>query len=93
VDTKKQNPPDERFCWFTGPDPAVTQAERYSDQVTADIKGKPLVPAQGIATTGTAMASGKRVVRFFVSYAHANKVLVDALVKELSTHFASSARY
>src|SRR6185503_16350371 len=47
VDTKKQNPPEERECWFTGPDPAVTQAEHYSEQVTADIQGKPFVPAQG----------------------------------------------
>jgi WD40 repeat protein len=93
VDTKKQNPPAERVCWFTGPDPAVTQAERYSDQVTSDIKGKPLVHAQGIATTGTAMASGKRVVRFFVSYSRADKQLVDALVKDLNAHFGSSARY
>ncbi|HEX8702735.1 MAG TPA: TIR domain-containing protein [Myxococcaceae bacterium] len=93
VDTAEQNPPAERICWFTGPDPAVSQAERYSDQVTADIKGKPFVAAQGITTTGTAMASGKRVVRFFVSYAHANKQLVNALVKELTAHFASSARY
>ncbi|HYO51816.1 TIR domain-containing protein, partial [Archangium sp.] len=93
VDTKKQNPPAERFCWFTGPDPAVMQAERYSEQVTADVAGKPFVHSRGIATTGTAMASGKRAVRFFVSYAHDNRQLVEALVKELSTHFAASARY
>ncbi|MGZ3458538.1 MAG: TIR domain-containing protein, partial [Archangium sp.] len=93
VDTKKQNPPDERLCWFTGPDPAVAQAERYSDQVTADIEGKPLVPAQGLATTGTAMASGKRPVRFFVSYSHADRQHFESLVKELHTQFASSRRY
>jgi WD40 repeat protein len=93
VDTKKKNPPEERFCWFTGPDPVVAQAERYSDQVTADIEGKPLVSAQGIATTGTAMASGKQAVRFFVSYAHADRHLFEALVKELKIQFASSARY
>ncbi|HZH13345.1 MAG TPA: TIR domain-containing protein [Archangium sp.] len=93
VDSKKQSPPTERTCWFTGPDPAVMQAERYSEQVTADVKGKPFVPARGIATTGNAMASGKQVVRFFVSYAHDNKPLVEALVKELGTHFRASARY
>ncbi len=93
VDTKKKNPPEERFCWFTGPDPAVAQAERYSNQVTADIEGKPLVAAQGIATTGTAMALGKRAVRVFVSYAREDRQLVGPLVKGLSTHFASSARY
>ena len=93
VDTKKQNPPADRVCWFTGPDPAVMQAERYSEQVTADVQGKPFIPSRGIATTGTAMASGKQAVRFFISYAHDNQQLVDALVKELRTHFAASARY
>jgi uncharacterized protein YjbI with pentapeptide repeats len=94
VDSKKKNPPEERFCWFTGPDPAVKQAEKYSEQVTADIEGKPLVAAKGLATTtGTGITPGKRVVRFFVSYAHDNRTLVEALVKELSTHFAASARY
>jgi WD40 repeat protein/uncharacterized protein YjbI with pentapeptide repeats len=93
VDDQKQSPPEKRFCWFTGPDPAVKQAERYSDEVTSDIQGKPLVSAQGIPTTGTAMASKKKVVRFFVSYAHNDKTLVDALVKELRAHFASSSRY
>ncbi|MBN1210927.1 MAG: toll/interleukin-1 receptor domain-containing protein [Myxococcaceae bacterium] len=74
-------------------DPAVKQAERYSQQATADIEGKTLVPSRGITTTGSAMATGKRVVRFFVSYAHADRTLVEALVKELNTRFAASARY
>ncbi|MFP2909424.1 TIR domain-containing protein, partial [Pyxidicoccus sp. 3LFB2] len=99
VDSNKQSPPTERFCWFTGPDPAVMQAERYSEQLTADIKGRPYVRTKGIATTesasapGSTAASGKRPVRFFVSYAHANNPFVQALLKELRQHFASSARY
>jgi uncharacterized protein YjbI with pentapeptide repeats len=93
VDTKKQNPPADRDCWFTGADPAVKQAERYSEQVTADVAGKPFIPSRGIATTGSALASGKKVVRFFVSYAHNDKQLVGALVKDLGSHFASSLRY
>jgi uncharacterized protein YjbI with pentapeptide repeats len=99
VDSNKQNPPTERFCWFTGPDPAVMQAERFSEQGIAGIEGKPYVPTKGIATTESASAPGiptatvKRPVRFFVSYAHANNPLVQALLKELSTQFASSKRY
>ncbi len=93
VDTKKQNPPTERLCWFTGPDPAVMKAEQVSDQLTADVQGMPFVPSRGITTTGNAMASGKRVIRFFVSYAHDNRQLAEALVKDLGTHFAASARY
>jgi len=99
VDSNKQSPPAERFCWFTGPDPAVMQAERYSEALIADIKGRPYVRTKGIATTesasapGSPVASGKRSVRFFVSYAHANNPFVQALLKELRHHFASSARY
>src|SRR5689334_16347934 len=81
VDTKKKNPPAERLGWFTGPDPAVAQAELYSQQVTADAPAQ-FVKPRGIATTGSAMAAGKKVVRFFLSYAHENKPLADAVVKE-----------
>ena len=93
VDTKKQNPPAERICWFTGPDPAINQVERYSEELTADIAGKPVVPTKGLATTGAAMASGKRPVRIFVSYAHADRPLFASLMKELRLQLATSRNY
>ncbi|HYV47513.1 MAG TPA: TIR domain-containing protein [Myxococcaceae bacterium] len=93
VDTRKQSPPDERECWFTGPDPAIASATRWSEQVTGDVVGKPLVRQRGIATTGSALASGKRLVRFFVSYAHADRKLADSLLAELQKQCASAARY
>ena len=71
----------------------MKQAERYAEQVTGDVEGKPRVPSRGIVTTGSALESGKRFVRFFVSYAHDNAALVNALVKELSTHFRASRSY
>ncbi|WP_395855197.1 TIR domain-containing protein [Cystobacter fuscus] len=93
VDTKKKNPPTERHCWFTGPDPAMAQAERYSQQLTADIQGKPLIHSKGIATTGTALAEGKRVVRLFVSYAHEDRTHFEAIIKQLRIRFDSSKNY
>ena len=93
VDTKKKSPPSERTVWFTGPDAAVLRATRFSEQVTADIAGRPFVPSKGIATTGSAMAARKRVVRFFVSYAHENKALAEALVKGLRSQFKPSKNY
>ncbi|WNG15045.1 TIR domain-containing protein [Cystobacter fuscus] len=93
VDTKKKNPPTERHCWFTGTDPAMAQAERYSQQLTADIQDKPLIHSKGIATTGTALASGKKVVRLFVSYAHEDKTHFEAIIKQLRIRFASSKKY
>jgi WD40 repeat protein/uncharacterized protein YjbI with pentapeptide repeats len=93
VDTKKKSPPSERTVWFTGPDAAVLRATRFSEQVTADIAGRPFVPSKGIATTGSAMAERKRVVRFFVSYARKYKDLTDGLIDELKSQFGCSSRY
>lgn len=93
VDTKKQSPPTERTVWFTGPDEAVMRVTRFSQQVTADVAGRPFIHSKGIATTGGAMEGKKRVVRFFVSYAHENKVLADSLVKALRSQFAPSKSY
>lgn len=93
VDTKKKSPPTQRFVWFTGPDVAVLRATRFSTQVTSDIAGKPLIPSRGIGTTGSAMAGGKRVVRFFISYAHENQTLAGSLVKALRSQFKPSKRY
>ena len=93
VDTKKKSPPEERAVWFTGPDEAVLRATRFSQQMTADIEGKPFIPSKGIATTGTAMEGKKIFVRFFVSYARANKDLADNLVDELKSQFGCSKRY
>jgi WD40 repeat protein len=93
VDTKKKSPPTERTAWFTGPDGAVLRATRFSQQMTSDIEGRPFIPSKGIATTGKAMANNKIFVRFFVSYARANKDLADSLVAELKDQFGCSKRY
>ncbi|MBE2286506.1 MAG: TIR domain-containing protein [Prosthecobacter sp.] len=93
VDTKKKSPPSQRFVWFTGPDAAVLRATRFSEQATSDIAGKPLISSKGIATTGSALAAGKRVVRFFISYAHENKGLAETLVSALRSQFGPSRRY
>ena len=61
------------------------QAQKFSDELTADIVGDPLVLPRGIVTTGSALAANKRVVRFFVSYAHENKDLAEKLLVDLVT--------
>jgi len=93
VDTKKQSPPTERTVWFTGPDEAVMRVTRFSKDASAGVEGKVFIPSKGIATSGSAMAAGKRLVRFFVSYAHEDKTLVDALMKALSLQFKASKGY
>ena len=97
ADTRKKSPPSEPNCWFIGQDPAEARVIEYGRQVTADLEGQPEIHSRGIATTSTAMASGKRVVRFFVSYAHEDdkgrSPLAEKLLKELRNQFRASARY
>lgn len=93
ADTKKKSPPAEREVWFTGPDATVVRVTQFSKEVTADVEGRAFVPSKGIATTGSAMAAGKRLVRFFVSYAHEDKTLVESLMKALRTLFGASKGY
>jgi len=58
VDSNEQRPPDERFCWFTGPAPALMQAERDSEQLLGDIQGSSSVRTKGLATPESASAPG-----------------------------------
>ena len=44
-------------------------------------------------TTGSALAANKRVVRFFVSYAHEDNELAEKLMKEFRVQFKPSRRY
>jgi hypothetical protein len=93
ADSSRRTSPAERFCWFEGADPAVAQATKFSDELTADILNDPLVKPRGIVTTGSAMAANKRVVRFFVSYAHDDRELAERLIKEFRVQFGPSRRY
>jgi len=93
ADSRKRDAASERCCWFEGADPAFAQVTKFSDELTADILGEPLVPSRGIVTTGSAMAANKRVVRFFVSYAHEDKELAEKLMKQFRIQFKPSRRY
>lgn len=93
VDSKKKSPPDQRLCWFTGPDVAVQRVMQFSEEITADIAGRPLNRSKGISTSTSAMESGKRVVRIFVSYDHDDRPLVESLVRQLESKFGASRSY
>ena len=43
VDSHKRDAPSARFCWFEGADPAVAQATKFSDELTAHIMDDPHV--------------------------------------------------
>src|SRR5207249_389528 len=61
------------------------QAEKFSDELTADIDDDRVVPSLAIPTEG-----GKIRIRVFVSYAHTDKKLAAELLAVLKEEFAPS---
>ena len=90
---KNKGSPTQRHCWFTGQNPSAAMAETFSRESVADIQGEILVPPRAIASTGRALGQGKRVVRFFVSYAHADMSLAMAFLKLFREAFESAKNY
>jgi WD40 repeat protein len=93
VDSKKKNPVQERTCWFQGADSAMANAARFSSESIASAETTPVIPQLAITTSTTALKSGKRLVRFFVSYSHQEKTSIDKLLKLLSEEFGASKNY
>jgi hypothetical protein len=61
VDTRLRSPPEERQCWFTGPDPAIASATAYRRTAT---EGQ-LVPSLGFAPPGALAAGNAGGIRLY----------------------------
>src|SRR5690349_12383005 len=70
ADTHIRTAADRRWCWFAGDDGAAEAAARFTESETRNV----------IRTPQTAVQVGKRKVRYFVSYAHADAPLKDRLL-------------
>ncbi|MCB1227766.1 MAG: pentapeptide repeat-containing protein, partial [Verrucomicrobiales bacterium] len=93
VDTDKKRAPSERRCWFTGSNPDIASAERFSAESVADIQGDPVVRSRATVSTGRALQEGKRVVRFFVSYAHDDDREADDFLTRFRKQFDAAKDY
>ncbi len=79
TDHQTRADPENRWCWFTGEDRAVEAAAQLTKTETA-----------GAAPRARQDALGKRLVRYFVSYAHADAKLKDDLLVRLQRYFDAS---
>jgi hypothetical protein len=82
-DTQTRAAPDERWCWFAGDDGTAEAAAQFTDAETRNV----------VRVPQTAVQVGKRTVRCFVSYAHADMALKDRLVLLLKQWFESAHDY
>ena len=75
VDTQKQSPPEERFQWFSGEDPHDTAVEDFAEDASRDRDAPFLERPRGRSDE----------VQFFISYAHKDETLFNALLDRLPT--------
>ncbi|MBX7212283.1 MAG: pentapeptide repeat-containing protein [Verrucomicrobiaceae bacterium] len=93
VDSDKRARSVQRYCWFSGPDLAVSNVEDFTRESIADIAGDVIIPPRAIASTAQAIVQGKCVVRFFVSYAHTDRTLADDFLRRFRSEFDAARHY
>ena len=91
VDSRKRNAPADRTGWFSGNNPTVAQIDAIADAGTALARRSEQEAV--LLPEGVQLPSDKRVIRYFVSYAHDNPTLVEDLLTRLRRRFASAARF
>jgi len=84
VDTQTRAAPEDRWCWFAGEDDAVVAAADFSGAETAGVKRS----SQDAVELG-----GKRLVKYFVSYAHDDRTQKADLLKRIQRLFAAAKDY
>ena len=88
ADSQTRTEPNRRWCWFEGEDAAAATAAQLSKSEAAGVRRD----AQD-AVDLTEKPAGKITIRFFVSYAHADKRLKEDLLKRLRPRLDIAAKY
>jgi WD40 repeat protein len=86
TDRQTRTEPKERWCWFKGQDSAADAAARLTGEETSGVT-RSQQNAQELDI------SGKRLVRYFVCYAHEDRKLKDDLLGRLRHFFGSAKEY
>jgi len=86
VDTKKKNPPQQRWCWFEGADSREQQVSRFSEEASADVE-RDVVPPKA------KLLFDKPLVTYFTSYAHADDKHAADLMNKLAANFKRSKKF
>ncbi|MBL9154046.1 MAG: TIR domain-containing protein [Verrucomicrobiales bacterium] len=91
VDTQKKADPEIRKTWIEGPSPDVANLAQFTREAVSTIEGQDLVPPAAAILNQEEQEHPEKIkplIRFFVSYAHADRERVtrlqDSLEKELA---------
>ncbi|MER2514875.1 MAG: TIR domain-containing protein, partial [Candidatus Accumulibacter phosphatis] len=88
TDRQTRAAPAERWCWFEGDDGALEAATRLAVEETGNVQRSGQSAIELLETR-----DGKPVVRYFVSYAHKDKVQSDKLLEHLQNQLEVSKDY
>jgi WD40 repeat protein len=86
MDDHQTVPLEDLWCWFVGDDAAAQAAEKFAAAETSGVE-------RSQQNAEELDVSGKRLVRYFVSYAHSDRKLKDDLFKSLKHLFDSAKHY
>tara|TARA_R110002072_G_scaffold173600_2_gene328317 strand:+ start:98567 stop:101545 length:2979 start_codon:yes stop_codon:yes gene_type:complete len=85
VDSQKKNSTSQRYCWFEPRRSIADRADEFTREAVKASPGEPQILSHLRAT--------KPTLRYFLSYAHENRSLVDPLMKLLETRFSNSPNF
>ncbi|WP_459871107.1 TIR domain-containing protein, partial [Endothiovibrio diazotrophicus] len=91
VDGHNRTPPERRWSWFEGENQAAREAADYARKEASAAQPEHLAPQDGLILEET--RDGKRVIRYFVSYAHEDRKAAARLLKHLETRLLCSKEY
>src|SRR6185295_355927 len=90
ADTRTRSEPEDRWCWFEGGDPTLGQLGLLSQ---GEVQASPVQDPVSQKAVLVEFEDGKPVVRYFISYASANKTLARDLVDRLQLRLGISSEF
>lgn len=85
ADSRKKTPPEERWCWFEGEDSAAETITRLMREETDLV--------QRTEQSGIEYRGDKKVIRYFISYAHDDDKIKNDLCSRLGKLFEVDPDY
>ncbi|MDA0922011.1 MAG: NACHT domain-containing protein, partial [Planctomycetota bacterium] len=85
VDSRKPDSTSQRHCWFEPRTSITDRVDEFTHDAVKLQPGEHQVPSH--------LRAVKPTVRYFLSYAHENRSLVDPLMKLLETRFRNSPNF
>jgi len=96
VDSKKQSDPAERETWIEGPSPDIANLAQFTREAVSTLDLCEIVPPSAVILTREEQEHPEKqrpLIKFFLSYAHADRERVEKLRVSLEKDLQLSKRF